>query len=78
MPMYEYRCPCCAAAFEERRSMSAAGMPAVCPTCGSDAERQMSRFVARVLPRLMQKRAASPAPTRHGFGCACHGALRRR
>lgn len=64
MPIYEYRCDDCRATFEQRRSFRQTEEAVACPTCGSAAERQMSRFVfalgdARAVPS--------------GSSCACGG-----
>jgi putative FmdB family regulatory protein len=47
MPIYEYRCPDCDIVFSERRRMSEADDPVVCPECGkSKASRVLSLFAA--------------------------------
>ena len=38
MPLYEYRCKKCSLRFEQRRSFEESGK-AVCPSCGSEAQR---------------------------------------
>lgn len=43
MPIYEYRCDACGAAFEQLRPMTAMDT-AACPSCGAaDARRIVSR-----------------------------------
>ena len=44
MPIYEYRCAACDAAFESIRPVSRADDPIECKTCGQPATRQLSNF----------------------------------
>jgi len=44
MPMYDYLCPKCGAAFEELRPM-AERETAECPECGAAAKKQVSSFL---------------------------------
>ncbi len=48
MPIYEYRCTKCGKDFELMRSMSQMNEAALCPECGSEAERQVSNFASKV------------------------------
>lgn len=41
MPVYAYTCPACGG-FDLWRDASAAGAPAACPACGSDASRRFT------------------------------------
>ena len=42
MPLYEYRCSSCSSKFE--KYVRAWGDPVVCPGCGGDVEKLISRF----------------------------------
>ncbi len=45
MPIYEYKCPACNAAFEELVRSPAAARKVVCPQCGHhEVQRQFSTF----------------------------------
>lgn len=44
MPIYEYLCSRCGLKFEALKAMSQAREGAVCPGCGGNAERVLSRF----------------------------------
>lgn len=44
MPLYEYVCPECKSKFELLRQMSQVGEEALCPHCGSKAEKILSSF----------------------------------
>lgn len=44
MAVYEYLCPGCRTEFELMRPMSQAERPAICPGCGSNAQRLVSGF----------------------------------
>ncbi|MFM7409392.1 MAG: FmdB family zinc ribbon protein [Actinomycetota bacterium] len=71
MPLYEYRCPSCDAAFELRRPMSEASLPAPC-SCGVEAKRRLSVFAS---VGGGPGTSPAPAPTVQrgcGGGCACH------
>ncbi len=47
MPIYEYRCGQCGAAFERIRPMAQADAPGTCPQCGStDVQRCLSLFAS--------------------------------
>jgi len=48
MPVYEYRCPKCDTDFELMPRMSEINEPALCPRCGSKAERLISVFASKV------------------------------
>lgn len=43
MPMYDYECPACGAAFEDLRPIAERDT-AECPECGATAEKQVSSF----------------------------------
>lgn len=45
MPVYEYHCPNCGQRFEELKRMEDRGS-AVCPKCGGQADKALSRFAA--------------------------------
>jgi len=50
VPIYEYRCPACAARFEEYLPLSTSPAPP-CPVCGgSGVERLFSSFATEWLP----------------------------
>lgn len=67
MPLYEYRCPTCAARFELLRPMSRASEPATCPAGHPGAERVLSLFAAR-------SQESGGAATSLAGGCAsCAG-----
>ena len=80
MPTYDFRCPACAATFEEKRSFARADEPAVCPQCGdTHAAKTISSVqffspgsAAKALldPGSRQK-ATAPAPAAHAAGCPC-------
>lgn len=44
MPIYEYICSNCKLKFELLRAMSQSGDSALCPGCGSSAQRALSLF----------------------------------
>ena len=46
MPLYEYRCPNCGHAFEKLQKVTAPHPE--CPSCGTQAERRMSRTSFRL------------------------------
>ena len=47
MPLYEYRCPACAARFEILQRMGEGADELACPECGlAGVERQLSTFAA--------------------------------
>lgn len=48
MPIYEYRCPKCGIDFELMRRFSEMNEPALCPQCGTEAERLVSVFASKV------------------------------
>ena len=49
MPLYEYRCPACAARFELLQRMGEGADAVRCPECGAvRVERQLSTFAAAV------------------------------
>ena len=48
MPIYEYRCDKCGAAFELLRSMSQSDSDAPCPECGAPAKKKLSVFACVV------------------------------
>jgi putative FmdB family regulatory protein len=51
MPIYEYQCPACNAAFEELVRSERAARRVVCPKCGHrDVTRRMSTFATHVAP----------------------------
>ena len=46
MPIYEYLCSSCKLKFELLRTMSQSSESALCPSCGSSAQRVLSTFAA--------------------------------
>lgn len=64
MPLYEYACPRCEAAFTRLRPLAAAAEPAPCPTCGAPAPRTIAPFA--VLTRALAAGPPSPARGREG------------
>jgi putative FmdB family regulatory protein len=68
MPLYEYRCPACAARFEVLQRVGEDASALACPDCGAaGVERQLSTFAAATGGR---ESAGEP------FGCgrpACAG-----
>ncbi len=49
MPLYEYRCASCGAAFEQLRRMQDADRDLQCPKCASsEVKRQFSTFAAQM------------------------------
>ncbi|MFM2115683.1 MAG: FmdB family zinc ribbon protein [Ilumatobacteraceae bacterium] len=71
MPLYEYRCPSCDAAFEMRRPMSEASLPAPC-ACGAEAKRRLSVFASVGGGAATSAAPAVPVTRGCGGGCACH------
>ena len=68
MPLYEYRCPTCDAAFELLRPMRSSSEPAMCPGGHAGAE----RVVSLVASRAREGGAGGPAfEMPAGAGCAC-------
>lgn len=62
MPIYEYACPACGAAFETLIMRKSDEREVTCPTCGSGhVERQLSRPAASRGGRGGQA-SAGPAP----------------
>lgn len=47
MPTYDYTCPTCETKFDLRVAIADADLPVLCPTCGSNVERE---FVPRSTP----------------------------
>jgi putative FmdB family regulatory protein len=57
MPLYDFRCPACAATFEQRVALAALGQPVTCPRCGAaTTERLVS------LPAALVRGATGSAP----------------
>ena len=48
MPIYEFWCPKCEKEFELQRPISDYDKPAVCPDCGSEAEKLVSPCASKV------------------------------
>jgi putative FmdB family regulatory protein len=82
MPTYQFRCPECAADFDEKRSFARADDPAHCPRCGSDRPTKVfasamfyapgSAAKALLEPGAAAKRADAPVATAdHGANCPC-------
>lgn len=69
MAVYEYRCRTCDEVFEERRPMSAAGDPALCPQGHADTVRLLSMFA-----RAGVAADNGPAGGAAGGGGCCGGA----
>jgi putative FmdB family regulatory protein len=57
MPLYDFRCPACATAFERRLPLAALDQPVPCPQCGVPTERLVSLPAAPV-----RAASASQAP----------------
>ena len=79
MPTYEFRCRTCETVFEERRPMSEASAPAVCPSGHPDAVKLLSVFASTGGRQPSSSvssadvAAAMSAPRAGcGGGCACH------
>jgi putative FmdB family regulatory protein len=72
VPVYEYKCATCDAAFEQRRSMADADAPVTCPQGHAEVKRLLSVFAAG--GRAESGGSAMPAPSGGGYGghCACH------
>ncbi|MFZ1489443.1 MAG: zinc ribbon domain-containing protein [Ilumatobacteraceae bacterium] len=70
MPLYEYRCRTCDAAFELRRPMAEANEPASCPEGHQGAVRVLSVF-ASVGASSSPSSPSPAAPSRGGCGSAC-------
>jgi putative FmdB family regulatory protein len=66
MPIYEYYCPQCKAAFEKLRPMSSSDADVSCPKCGSKVRRMLS-VVAAI------SHASDPMQSYSGGGCGCGG-----
>lgn len=68
MPIYEYWCPECRAAFEKLRQMQSSDSEVTCPRCNSKVKRMLS-VVAAVSRSSGNEGYASGG----GGGCACGG-----
>ncbi|MBU0495093.1 MAG: zinc ribbon domain-containing protein [Chloroflexi bacterium] len=73
MPVYEYVCPDCGCKFELLRPMSRRDQTTTCPQCGgSQAGRQLSRFVARsALDSDVMNYASNAVNTSRSSGSSC-------
>lgn len=63
MPMYDYQCPKCGAAFEELRPLAERDT-APCPECGATAQKQISSFFTG---------GGQGTPSRGGGSCGLGG-----
>jgi putative FmdB family regulatory protein len=73
MPLYEYSCPNCNAAFERRRAVAERSAPQPCPECGDE------RVVLRMsMPAMVGTRASESIGYCPGTGapCGCANAIR--
>lgn len=76
MPRYEYDCPRCGS-FSEFRPMAEHELPAVCPSCGTEAPRLLLSFpmVSTGTASVSRSDTASAsrfsAASGHGPGCRC-------
>lgn len=66
MAVYEYRCRTCDDVFEQRRPMSDAAIPAVCPDGHTDTVRLLSMFA-----RTGTSTGAAPVAAGGCCGGAC-------
>jgi putative FmdB family regulatory protein len=81
VPLYAFRCPDCATAFDERRPFARADDPATCPGCGgTGASKQFGSpmvfqrgAAGRAILAEAGTRAARAATTSsgHAGGCPC-------
>ena len=79
MPIYEFLCGVCGS-IEERRSFEEAGNPAVCPACGTTAQRVYYMPNLRTTPAALsnamnraEKSAHEPGVVRRPEGGALPG-----
>ena len=70
MPVYEYRCPDCAATYEKLVRLSEPNDEAACPTCGGRGKKLLSLFAS---PGRGDSEAASPVGAGGGGGGCCGG-----
>ncbi|MBO0777734.1 MAG: zinc ribbon domain-containing protein [Ktedonobacteraceae bacterium] len=70
MPVYEFVCPACRTHFDELRPAREADDRAWCPTCATEAVRQLSRFAFKKATRGSASDATTSV-TPHARGCAC-------
>ncbi|MBI2939004.1 MAG: zinc ribbon domain-containing protein [Chloroflexi bacterium] len=78
MPLYEYRCVDCGAAFEKLSSYSTVADPVTCPSCNGENARRLLSLVARVNRSTGADTGVStaercPASNGAGYGCASCG-----
>ena len=66
MPLYEYECGC-GHKFEELRPMLMSSEDALCPKCGSLAQRIMSPFKWYMGWRHLENIKSEPAPNDAGY-----------
>jgi putative FmdB family regulatory protein len=73
MPVYDFRCRTCGAAFDERRAMADADQPATCPAGHVGAVRLLPVFAATGLAAQPSAgMCGAPVGGGCGGGCACH------
>jgi putative FmdB family regulatory protein len=66
MPIYEYFCPKCEKEFELMRPFSEADKSALCPECGSEAEKLISAFASKVNFYIKVPKGAFRGRTKRG------------
>ncbi len=72
MPVYEYRCPACAATYEKLVRLSEPNDEAACPTCGGPGKKLLSLF-ASVARSGAEGQAPAPVGGAGGGGGCCGG-----
>ena len=68
MPIYEYWCPECRAAFEKLRPMESSDSEVTCPRCGSQVKRMLS-----VVAAISRSPEGDTYVSNSGGGCGCGG-----
>ncbi|MEO8288573.1 MAG: zinc ribbon domain-containing protein [Chloroflexota bacterium] len=68
MPIYEYWCSECRAAFEKLRPMESNDSEVTCPRCNSRVKRMLS-----VTAAVSRSTGGSTFASSSGGGCACGG-----
>ncbi len=73
MPVYEFRCSTCHAAFDERRPMADADAPASCPDGHVGAKRRLPVFATtgHAAEPVGGGMCGAPVAGGCGSGCAC-------
>ncbi len=67
MPIYEYWCPECRAAFEKLRPMQSNDSEVTCPRCGSKVKKMLSVVAA------IGRSSGDESYASGGGGCGCGG-----